>query len=149
MLDRLCLPQKHLRLESVQFFDVTDRRNTLVTSRSILPYRYEARLPGNLLLIRDPLADGGLLAGRGLFILKEAPCSDAQLAWPGCDFVAKIGEIQTVGVGLEPTDLDPDDVDARVWLRGRRGGVAASMGCSRRCALTRSGSASTSPTATR
>jgi len=107
VLDRLCLPQKHLRLEGVQFFDVTDRRNTLVTSRTVLPYRFEARLPGNLLLIRDALAD------RGLFILKEAPCSDAQLAWPGCDFVAKIGEIQAVGVGLEPADLDPDE-----WTRG-------------------------------
>ena len=51
------------------------------------------------------------------FILKEAPCSDAQLAWPGCDFVAKIGEIQTVGVGLEPGDLDPGDQD-RLESRG-------------------------------
>ena len=115
VIDRLQLPQRHLRLECVQFFDVTDRRNTLVTTRAILPYRYEARLPGNLLLVRDALAD------RGLFILKEAPCSDAQLAWPGCDFISKIGEVQVVGVGLEPGDLDPGEVDARVWLRGRRG----------------------------
>jgi len=107
VLDRLCLRQKHLRLECAQFFDVTDRRNTLVASRAILPYRFETPLPGNLLLIQDALAD------RGLFILKEAPCSDAQLAWPGCDFVAKIGEIQTVGVGLAPSDLAPD-----AWTRG-------------------------------
>jgi hypothetical protein len=107
VLDRLRLPQKHLRLECVQFFDVTDRRNTLVTSRAVLPYRFETPLPGNLLLIQDALAD------RGLFILKEAPCSDAQLAWPGCDFIAKIGEIQAVGVGLTPADLDPD-----AWTRG-------------------------------
>ena len=37
VIDRLQLPQRHLRLECVQFFDVTDRRNTLVTSRSVLP----------------------------------------------------------------------------------------------------------------
>ena len=52
VIDRLQLPERHLRLECVQFFDVTDRRNTLVTTRAVLPYRYEARLPGNLLLIR-------------------------------------------------------------------------------------------------
>ena len=54
------------------------------------------------------------------FILKEAPCSDAQLAWPGCDFVAKIGEIQTVGIGLEPGDLDPGVkiADGRMTRRG-------------------------------
>ncbi len=107
VIDRLQLPQRHLRLECVQFFDVTDRRNTLVTSRAILPYRYEAWLPGNLLLVRDVLAD------RGLFILKEAPCSDAQLAWPGCDFISKIGEVQVAGVGLEPGDLNLDE-----WTRG-------------------------------
>ena len=107
IIDRLQLSQRHLRLTCVQFFDVTDRRNTLVTERAILPYRYETRLPGNLLLIRDGLADGGL------FILKEAPCSDAQLAWPGCDFVCKIGEVQVAGVGLEPDDLAPD-----TWTRG-------------------------------
>ena len=96
----------------MQFFDVTDRRNTLVTSRNILPYRYEARLPGNLLLIRMRWPTGAS------FILKEAPCSDAQLAWPGCDFAAKIGEIQTVGIGLEPSDLDPGDQDRLEWTRG-------------------------------
>lgn len=122
VLDRLCLPQKHLRLECVQFFDVTDRRNTLVTSRSVLPYRYEARLPGNILLIRDALAD------RGLFVLKEAPCSDAQLAWPGCDFVCKIGEIHAVGVGLEPSDLDPGDQDRLQWTRGYGCAVGVATG---------------------
>jgi hypothetical protein len=107
VIDRLQFPERHLRLECVQFFDVTDRRNTLVMKRAILPYRYDTRLPGNLLLLRDVLVD------RSLFILKEAPCSDAQLAWPGCDFVCKIGEVQVTGVGLEPGDLDPDG-----WTRG-------------------------------
>ena len=107
VIDRLELTERHLRLQCVQFFDVTDRRNTLVMERAVLPYRYEARLPGNLLLVRDVLAD------RGLFVLKEAPCSDAQLAWPGCDFITKIGEVQVVGIGLEPGDLDPDE-----WTRG-------------------------------
>ncbi|MBN1640325.1 MAG: alpha-galactosidase [Anaerolineae bacterium] len=106
-LDRLCLPQPHLRLDCVRFYDVTDRRNTLVTRQAALPYRHEGRLAGNLLLIRDPAA------GQGLFLLKEAPCSDVQLAWPGYDFAHRIGEIRVAGVGLVPTDLD-----AEAWMRG-------------------------------
>ena len=46
-------------------------------------------------------------------MLKEAPCSDAELAWPGCDFINKNGEVQIAGVGLEPGDLDPAE-----WTRG-------------------------------
>ena len=58
----------------MQFYDSTDRRNTLVSRCSLLPYRHESRLPGNLLFIHDVLGD------RSLFVLKEAPCSDVQLA---------------------------------------------------------------------
>jgi len=91
----------------VQFFDITDRRNTLVAEQSILPYRHETRLAGNLLLIQDTLD------GRGLFVLKEAPCSDVQLAGEGYDFGCRIGEIQVVGNGLQASDLAEDE-----WTRG-------------------------------
>ncbi len=105
-IERLCIPLPHLALECVQFYDVTDRRNTLVSRRSLVPYRHESRWPGNLLLIRD------VLGGRALFILKEAPCSDVQLAWPGYDFGCRIGEIWVAGPGVEADDLG----DA--WTRG-------------------------------
>jgi len=106
-LERLCLPTPHLRLQCVRFYDVTDRRNNLVETRSILPYRSPTALSGNLLWIQDPLA------GAGLFLLKEAPCSDVQLAWPGYDFLCRTGEIQLAGLGLLPEDLAPED-----WVRG-------------------------------
>ena len=106
-VERLCLSGRHLDLDCVQFYDVTDRRNTLVRRESVLPYRHEGRLTGNLLLVRDPLVGGGL------FVLKEAPCSDVQLAGPGYDFMHRTGEIRAAGIGVEPDDLRPDE-----WTRG-------------------------------
>ena len=105
-MERIGVSGRHLELECVQFYDVTDRRNNLVASRRVLPYRREGRLAGNLLFARD------LLAEEGLFILKEAPCSDVQLAWPGCDYVHQIGEILLVGIGVEPSDLREEE-----WTR--------------------------------
>ena len=98
-LERLSLPGRHLRLECVQFYDITDRRNTLVSRRSALVYWREGQLAGNLLLIGEPFSDDGL------FVLKEAPCSDVQLAWPGYDFTHRIGEIAVAGIGVTPADL--------------------------------------------
>ena len=106
-VERLCLSGRHLDLDCVQFYDVTDRRNTLVRRESVLPYRHEGRLTGNLLLVRDPLVGGGL------FVLKEAPCSDVQLAGPEYDFLHRAGEIRAAGIGVEPDDLRPDE-----WTRG-------------------------------
>ena len=106
-LDRLCVLDPHLRLDCVRFRDITDLRNTLVETRSILSYRFEASLAGNLLFLRR------VLDGAGMFVLKEAPCSEEQLAWPGADFCCKLGEVRTVGIGIEPPDLDRDR-----WTRG-------------------------------
>jgi alpha-galactosidase len=105
IIERLCIPLPHLALECVQFYDVTDRRNTLVARRSLVPYRHENRLPGNLLFVRDVLGD------HALFVLKEASCSDVQLAWPGYDFGCRIGEIWVAGPGMESDDL------GEVWTR--------------------------------
>ena len=106
-IERLCLPQPHLRLDCVQFYDITDRRNTLVEKHSVLPYRHEGQLSGNLLLVRDPFGEDGL------FILKEAPCSDVQLAYPGYDFAHRVGEIRVAGMGLEWEDLRAGE-----WVHG-------------------------------
>ena len=106
-IERLSLPQPHLRLDCVQFYDITDRRNTLVSVRSVLPYRHEGRLSGNLLLVHD------LFDKDGLFVLKEAPCSDVQLAYPGYDFSQRVGEIRVAGMGLDWTDLQLGE-----WVHG-------------------------------
>lgn len=107
VLDRLALPGPHWQFRAVQFFDITDRINTLVQETQLTPYRAESRLVGNLLFAEEAQS------GHGLFILKEAPCSTVQLAYPGYDFSAKIGEVQAVGLGLTPADLSPDE-----WIRG-------------------------------
>lgn len=105
-LERLALPNVHWRATAVQFYDVTDRNNNLVYERSILPYRAEQPLVGNLLFLDEVLRD------RGLFVLKEAPCSYAQLHYPGADFVVttgttgSIGEARCVGVGVSAAELD-------------------------------------------
>jgi hypothetical protein len=107
VFEQLEIQVSHLKLKCVQFFDITDRRNNLVTTRELLPYRSETTLSGNLLFIND------LLTSASLFILKEAPCSDVQLAYPGFDFSCKQGEIKLAGLGISPADLKPER-----WTRG-------------------------------
>ena len=106
VLERLCLPGRHQRLTAVQFYDVTDLNNNLVQEASILAYRGERRLRGNLLFIED------LLSPRGLFVVKEAPCSNVQLAYPGHDFACKIGEVRLLGLGLDAEAVHPTE-----WTR--------------------------------
>ncbi len=101
-LARLRLPGVHWRVTAVAFRDATDRHNTLVDERSRVPYRAEERLTGNLLFVDALLEDGGL------FLLKESPGGDAQLHYPGYDFTCRIGEIQAVGLGVAPEDLQTD-----------------------------------------
>lgn len=103
MVDRIATQGRHTRQTAVRFYDVTDRRNNLVEPRTVLPYRSELRLAGNLLLIES------VLDGEGAFILKEAPCSDVQLAWPGFDFAVDQTSARVSGPGLSRADLAPDD----------------------------------------
>lgn len=105
--ERLGLPGPHWRVSAVRFTDITDRNNNLVSRESILPYRHEKRLVGNLLLARRTLEAGGV------FVIKEAPCAGVQLAWPGGDFAVKIGEVRVLGVGITPEDLPEGE-----WVRG-------------------------------
>ena len=94
------MPGVHWRARVIQFHDVTDRNNTLVYEREILPYRFEQRLSGNLLFLEEVLGD------RGLFVLKEAPSPYAQLNHPGCDFIVRTGETRLVGLGVSAEDLE-------------------------------------------
>ncbi len=108
VMDRLGLPGRHWALEAVDFYDGTDNQNTLVDNRKILAYRFYNSLKGNLLFADDRQS------GKGIFILKEAPPSNVQLAYPGFDFFCKIGDIQTVGLGLQPQDVGLNVED---WVR--------------------------------
>jgi hypothetical protein len=94
------------KLNVVEFFDVTDRFNTLV--RSVDAYSGRHKLyRGNLLFAYDNTSDNGV------FILKESPTSNVQLAYPGSDFITEYGALRAVGIGINPTDLETKD-----WKRG-------------------------------
>jgi hypothetical protein len=123
---RILAPHFHLDLECVCFFDITDRRNNLVEATGVQPYRQPLTLSGNVMLIRDRLAD------RGLVLLKEAPCSDVQLASPGYDFVARLNDVELVGAGLRAEDLSETE-----WTPGYGFAFGAAGGddCSRLAAL--------------
>jgi alpha-galactosidase len=102
LTDSLALPAKHANIHTPPVFDITDQNNTLVQQHEQLLYRSESRLTGNILFADEA---GG---AHGIFMLKDAPSSDVQLAYAGADFTAQIGKIQTVGVGVNPADLLPD-----------------------------------------
>lgn len=104
--EKIELPGRQWELNAVEFYDITDRYNTFVYNvhaLSYLPNLYR----GNLLFAQDKLTDNGI------FILKEAPTSNVQLAYPGGDFITQYGTFMAIGVGLNAADLDP-----RQWKRG-------------------------------
>lgn len=99
VLEKLELPGKHWQLNAVEFLDVTDRFNTLVYEKQALGYR-DHIFRGNLLFATDQTSQNGI------FILKEAPTSNVQLAYPGGDFLSSYGNIRLIGAGMQSADLD-------------------------------------------
>lgn len=122
-MDKLALAGNHWRARAVAFTDMTDRNNTLVTEVPYNLYRQSGFLAGNLLWINDGLS------GDAFFILKESPVSALQLANHGFDFLVRNGSVQTVGMGILPTDVSETD-----WVRsyGFTLGLAGSEGPDRR-----------------
>ncbi len=106
VLDRLSFAGNHWQLRPVEFFDMTDRNNTLVKESTYNVYRLPGFLTGNILFIKD------LAANYSFFVLKEAPCAHLQLAPAGFDFLAKNNSIQTVGMGVSPGDIGENN-----WAR--------------------------------
>ena len=107
VMDKLALAGNHWKLRPVEFFDMTDRNNTLVKETNYNLYRLPGFLTGNVLFIKNLIDD------YSFFIVKEAPCSYLQLANVGFDFLVKNGSIQTVGMGILPTDITENE-----WVRG-------------------------------
>lgn len=106
VIEKLELPGKHWQLNAVEFFDITDRFNTLVKCVNALSYRPNY-YRGNLLFAHDKVTNNGI------FILKEAPTSNVQLAYPGSDFITEYGAFRVIGTGINPSDLD-----SKEWKRG-------------------------------
>ena len=105
ILDRMSLKGMHWHAKAVEFWDVTDWNNNLVTERDIISYR-KTGLRGNLLFVRNGED------GNGFWFLKESPASSVQLAYKGADFLADFGTFSVTGPGIAPEDLVSGD-----WTR--------------------------------
>ena len=90
---------------AVEFFDVTDWNDNLVSEREFIPYR-RTGYRGNLLFARDASGEGGF------FFLKEAPCSGVQIGYPGADFICESGKFTVTGIGATEADLKSTE-----WVR--------------------------------
>ena len=102
VLDQLHFKGQHWHAKAVEFWDVTDWNNNLVTERDIISYR-KNNYRGNILFVRNGID------GNGFYFLKEAPCSSVQLAHKGADFIADFGHFMVTGVGVSEKDVSPED----------------------------------------
>ena len=121
VIEKIELPGKHWHIGAVEFFDVTDRFNTLVNRVEALSYRPNL-YRGNLLFAHDNATNNGI------FLLKEAPTSNVQLAYPGGDFQTEFGAFRIVGAGLNPSDLNPTE-----WRRGYGFAIGVYSGDEKNC----------------
>lgn len=102
VMEQLMLEGKHWQLEAVEFFDVTDRFNTLVRPVHALSYR-DCLYRGNLLFAENMEKEAGF------FMLKEAPTSNVQLYYPGGDYLVSEGTFRMVGLGVDSADIKTDE----------------------------------------
>lgn len=105
--ERIRLHTGHWSARSVEFYDITDRNNTLVQEYERIPYRQKSELRGNLLLMQNQSLK------QGFFILKEAPNSSVQHAYDGFDFTILRNQLSVNGAGILP-----EDINDSVWVRG-------------------------------
>ena len=101
-IDRLSLPGRQWRCKAVEFRDVTDWNNNLVSESQFMSY-HRTGYRGNLLFVTD-VSDMS-----GLWFLKESPCSDVQLSYGGADFYADYGKFTVTGAGISPDDISEDE----------------------------------------
>ena len=105
VMERLNLGGNHWRTRVVEFWDVTDWNNNLVSEHDFISYR-KSNHRGNLLFAINGED------GRGFFMLKEAPCSSVQLEYNGMDFITDFGHFMMTGPGVTQKDLSSE-----VWTR--------------------------------
>ena len=102
LLDHFNLGGNHWSTEIVEFFDVTDWNNNLVSVSNIIPYRKNT-YRGNLLFAHNQEND------KGFFLLKEAPCSNVQLAYNQGDFITEFGEFSVTSLGISESDIKENE----------------------------------------
>jgi len=99
VIEKLDLSGRHWQINAIEFFDITDRFNTLVKDVNALSYRPNF-YRGNLLLAHNSVSNDGV------FLLKESPTSNVQLDYPGSDFITEYGTFRVIGIGISSSDLD-------------------------------------------
>ena len=107
VMERLYLEGKHWKVKAVEFYDITDRFNTLVFPVNVNSYKEDLVLKGNLLFAEN------MESGDGFFIQKEAPNSNSQLHFPAGDFVINAANFRVIGLGVDSCDIQTDQ-----WIKG-------------------------------
>lgn len=106
IIEKTIMPGKHWCYKIVELFEMTDDLNTLVREENPVGF-FEHLYRGNILFAQD------MEKGQGLFFLKEAPSPNAQLKYPGGDYLTSFGEIRMVGFGIDKEDISTDK-----WTQG-------------------------------
>ena len=106
IIEKTAFPGKHWRYRVVEFFEMTDHLNNLVQEYRPLGF-CERLYRGNLLFAQNEEQK------QGLFFLKEAPSSNAQLNYYGGDYLTFFGQIRMIGFGINKEDLSAD-----AWTQG-------------------------------
>ncbi len=102
VVEQLNIDAIHWCMEAIEFIDNTDRNNTYVKKEKLIPF-HTNKYVGNILYLSDVNED------KGIYILKEAPCSSIQNNYPGYDFVSTLNRnsvnVKSIGLGIRPEDL--------------------------------------------
>ncbi len=105
-VDHYSLQSRHWNLNFIEFKDITDVNNNLVSEHAVIPYRPQVKYMGNLLLAVDKASDNKF------YILKEAPNTYSQVKYPAYDFYASRDLIDVAFSGF------PDTLDHKDWVKG-------------------------------
>lgn len=102
LLDHFDFGGNHWNTEIVEFFDMTDWNNNLVSIQNIIPYRKNV-YRGNLLFAHNQESENGF------FLLKEAPSSSVQLSYDQGDFITEFGKFSITSLGINADDIKEDE----------------------------------------
>lgn len=100
------MQSQHTKLKAVNFYDVTDVNDNLVEEREIIPYKWDTKLRGNILIGED------LTSNACFYILKEAPNHGSQVSYPGFDAKANNSRLLIPISGFAARHTSDD------WVRG-------------------------------
>jgi hypothetical protein len=98
-LDYINFRRCHYNATATEFFDRTDGNNNLVHESKLLSFNYSKHAIGNVFRVKDNMESNHF------FLIKEAPCSFVQLAYPSYDFIYSSKSISIKGLGVKPADL--------------------------------------------